>query len=132
MTGTAEHDDRVWGVVVEHRVRDLDPAAFLRAVSTGDPAWLGVLAATILAEQLTRGWKWRQILFDLKPISTFRLFGAVMAGYGRPWPFLAGYGRPCWRADVSAGSARWVADRLLLWFNNARIGRKRTVNNGKI
>lgn len=62
--------------------RGLDFNAFLRAVSTSNPAWLVVLAATILLEQLTRGWKWRQILFDLKPIPTFRLFGAVMAGYG--------------------------------------------------
>jgi hypothetical protein len=41
-----------------------------------------VLAGTILLEQLIRGWKWRQILFDLKPISSVRLFGAILAGYG--------------------------------------------------
>ena len=28
-----------------------------------------------------RGWKWRQILYDIKPVRTSRLFGAVMAGY---------------------------------------------------
>lgn len=62
--------------------RDLDPTKFVDDVSTGEPAWLVVLAATILLEQLTRGWKWRQILFDLKPISSLRLFGAILAGYG--------------------------------------------------
>ncbi len=62
--------------------RDLDPARFLATISTGEPAWLVVLAFTILLEQLTRGWKWRQILFDLKPVPTLRLFGAILAGYG--------------------------------------------------
>jgi cytochrome c553 len=44
--------------------------------------WLLVLGATILLEQWLRGWKWRQILFDLKPISRARLLGAILAGYG--------------------------------------------------
>ena len=35
----------------------------------------------ILAEQLVRGWKWRQILYPLRPIGTWSLFGAIMAGY---------------------------------------------------
>ncbi len=62
--------------------RGLDIGRFLSAVATADLGWLVMLVATILLEQLTRGWKWRQILFDLKPISSFRLFGAIMAGYG--------------------------------------------------
>lgn len=62
--------------------RGLDVGRFLSAVATADLVWLVLLAATILLEQLTRGWKWRQILFDLKPISSIRLFGAIMAGYG--------------------------------------------------
>ena len=62
--------------------RGLDFNAFVAAVATSNPAWLVVLAVAILLEQLTRGWKWRQILFDLKPVPTFRLFGAIMAGYG--------------------------------------------------
>ena len=62
--------------------QDLDLEKFLSAVATADLAWLIVLAGTILLEQLTRGWKWRQIVFDLKPISSFRLFGAILAGYG--------------------------------------------------
>ena len=62
--------------------RDLDAKAFLAALRRAEPAWLMLLAFTILLEQMIRGWKWRQILFDLKPIPTPRLFGAIMAGYG--------------------------------------------------
>ncbi len=62
--------------------RGLDLDRFLSAVADADAGWLLLLAGTILAEQLVRGWKWRQILFDLKPISSWRLFGAVLAGYG--------------------------------------------------
>ena len=62
--------------------RDLDITRFGDAISNSQPAWLLVLVATIVLEQLIRGWKWRQILFDVKPISSFRLFGAVLAGYG--------------------------------------------------
>lgn len=62
--------------------RDLDLINFRDAILTSEPAWIAVLVGTILLEQLTRGWKWRQILFDLKPISSLRLFGAILAGYG--------------------------------------------------
>lgn len=62
--------------------RDLDFDRFVAALATAEPWWLVALAGTILAEQLLRGWKWRQILYDLKPISSWRLFGAILAGYG--------------------------------------------------
>jgi len=62
--------------------RNLDIQLFLSGLATADLVWLPVLAATILLEQLIRGWKWRQILFDLKPVSSLRLFGATLAGYG--------------------------------------------------
>lgn len=62
--------------------RDLDFSRFVAELATASPLWLIVLGATILAEQLLRGWKWRQILYDLKPISSWRLFGAILAGYG--------------------------------------------------
>jgi len=35
-----------------------------------------------LLEQFINGWKWRQLLFDLKPISSLRLTSALLAGYG--------------------------------------------------
>lgn len=62
--------------------QDLDLERFLSAIADADLVWLFVLAGTVLLEQLIRGWKWRQILFDLKPISSVRLFGAILAGYG--------------------------------------------------
>jgi hypothetical protein len=62
--------------------RGLDFGRFVSALESANSYWLVVLAGTILLEQLIRGWKWRQILFDLKPISSFRLFGAVLSGYG--------------------------------------------------
>ena len=62
--------------------RDLDFDRFAAGLARAEPWWLVALAGTILAEQLLRGWKWRQILYDLKPISSWRLFGAILAGYG--------------------------------------------------
>lgn len=60
----------------------LDVATFLHALRSANPFWLTVLAATILLEQLLGGWKWRQILHDVKPVSTLGLTGALLAGYG--------------------------------------------------
>jgi uncharacterized membrane protein YbhN (UPF0104 family) len=60
----------------------LDFGRFLSAITNSNTGWLGALAGTILLEQLIRAWKWRQILFDLKPVSSIRLFGAILAGYG--------------------------------------------------
>ena len=62
--------------------RDLDVGKFYRLLIEADGVWLLVLAAAIPVEQFLRAWKWRQILFDLKPVSSLRLFGAVLAGYG--------------------------------------------------
>jgi len=62
--------------------RNLDLARLVAALAAADARWLIALAATILLEQFIRGFKWRQILFDLKPISSGRLFGAILAGYG--------------------------------------------------
>ncbi len=62
--------------------RGLDFDAFVAAIATAKLGWIFALAGTILLEQVIRGWKWRQILFDLKPVSSLRLFGAILAGYG--------------------------------------------------
>ena len=62
--------------------RDLDFGRFATALADSNPAWLIVLGGTILLEQLIRAWKWRQILYDIRSVSTLRLFGAVLAGYG--------------------------------------------------
>ena len=62
--------------------RDLDFVLFAAELAMANLAWLVLLALTILGEQLIRGWKWRQILYDVKPVSSWRLFGAILAGYG--------------------------------------------------
>ena len=51
--------------------RDIDLAKFTEALWTARPQWLAVLVATILVENLLRGWKWGQILHDLKPVATW-------------------------------------------------------------
>lgn len=60
----------------------LDVARFMAGLRGADPIWLGVLAGAILLEQWFSGWKWRQILYDVKPVGTLRLTGALLAGYG--------------------------------------------------
>lgn len=60
----------------------LDLALFVQGLRGANPAWIVVLAAAILLEQLLSGWKWHQILHDVKPVSTLRLTGALLAGYG--------------------------------------------------
>jgi uncharacterized membrane protein YbhN (UPF0104 family) len=62
--------------------RGLDFGKFLDGLREAKLGWIGMLAATILLEQVLNGWKWRQILHDLKPIPTLRLTGGLLAGYG--------------------------------------------------
>lgn len=62
--------------------RDLDFGQFLAALGEASPGWIAVLGAVILVEQVLNGWKWRQILHDVKPVRTLRPTGAFLAGYG--------------------------------------------------
>lgn len=62
--------------------RDLSFGTFLTELRAADHKWIAALAAAILLEQLMNGWKWRQILYDIKPVSSWRLTGALIAGYG--------------------------------------------------
>nr|WP_255703070.1 lysylphosphatidylglycerol synthase transmembrane domain-containing protein [Roseivivax sp. GX 12232] len=62
--------------------RDLDFKRFVSGLGEARIGWIAVLTATILLEQLVNGWKWRQILHDVKPVRTLRLTGALLAGYG--------------------------------------------------
>jgi uncharacterized membrane protein YbhN (UPF0104 family) len=61
--------------------RNLDLRRLSNVLLAAQPIWLIALAVSIPLEQLLRGWKWRQILFDIHPVGTFRLFSAVMVGY---------------------------------------------------
>lgn len=62
--------------------RDLDFSRFLTGLRNAQVGWIAMLAFTILLEQVANGWKWRQILHDVKPVPTLRLTGALLAGYG--------------------------------------------------
>lgn len=62
--------------------RDLDFVRFMTGLRDAHFGWIAMLALTILLEQVANGWKWRQILHDVKPVPTLRLTGALLAGYG--------------------------------------------------
>jgi len=76
----------VGGVValtaVFYLYRGLNFDQFLSGLRRANLGWIAMLAATILFEQFISGWKWRQLLYDLRPISSLRLTGALLAGYG--------------------------------------------------
>lgn len=43
--------------------------------------YLLLVPLAIVLEQLVRAWKWRQLLYAIRPVGVLRLFGAIMAGY---------------------------------------------------
>ena len=61
--------------------RNLDIERLTRVLLKAEGIWIVALAFSIPLEQILRGWKWRQILYDIRPVGIIRLFGAVMVGY---------------------------------------------------
>ncbi|MFQ6021982.1 MAG: lysylphosphatidylglycerol synthase transmembrane domain-containing protein [Acidiferrobacterales bacterium] len=59
----------------------IDFARLSAVVAEAHLAYLFLVPLAIALEQLVRAWKWRQLLYEIQPIGTFRLFGAIMAGY---------------------------------------------------
>ena len=59
----------------------VDYQRMAHVLSLAEIPFLLLLPLMVAAEQLVRGWKWRQLLFEIQPIGTLRLFGAIMAGY---------------------------------------------------
>ena len=59
----------------------VDYGRVVDALSQADIAWVLAVPVAIAAEQIVRAWKWRQLLFVIRPVGTLRLFGAIMAGY---------------------------------------------------
>jgi hypothetical protein len=59
----------------------IDYARMQQIVAGADITLMLLVPLAIAAEQLVRAWKWRQLLHDIRPIRTLRLFGAIMAGY---------------------------------------------------
>ena len=62
-------------------LRRFDVDRFLAILAGADIRYVALVPVAIAAEQLVRGWKWRQILYPLRPVATLPLFGAIMAGY---------------------------------------------------
>ncbi len=62
-------------------LRGIDLHRFLAVLAGADLKMLVLVPVAIAGEQLVRAWKWRQLLYSLRPIGTPGLFGAIMAGY---------------------------------------------------
>jgi uncharacterized membrane protein YbhN (UPF0104 family) len=54
---------------------------FLAVLAGSHIGFLALVPVAIAGEQLVRAWKWRQLLYPIRPAGTFGLFGAIMAGY---------------------------------------------------
>ena len=53
----------------------------LEVIEQANAAFVLMVPLAIALEQLVRAWKWRQLLYAIRPVGTLRLFGAIMAGY---------------------------------------------------
>ena len=59
----------------------VDTGRFVDALRQADLTYAAMVPLSIIAEQLARAWKWRQLLGQIKWVRSLRLFGAIMAGY---------------------------------------------------
>ena len=59
----------------------IDFARLATIIAGADVGYLFLVPLAIALEQLVRAWKWRQLLYAIRPIASLRLFGAIMAGY---------------------------------------------------
>lgn len=59
----------------------IDYEQFLAVLAGADVRFLVLVPTVIAGEQLVRAWKWRQLLYPIRPVGAFGLFGAIMAGY---------------------------------------------------
>jgi glycosyltransferase 2 family protein len=62
-------------------LRGFDFDRFLQVLAEADLRFLVAVGLAVMAEQLLRAWKWRQLLIPLRAIGTCYLFGTIMAGY---------------------------------------------------
>lgn len=62
-------------------LRRFDLDRFLATLTGADWRYLLLVPLAIMGEQLVRAWKWRQLLYPMRPVGVLRLFGAIMAGY---------------------------------------------------
>ncbi len=62
-------------------LRDFDAGRFARVLAASSMWPLLVLPAAVVVEQFVRAVKWRQLVYPVRAVGTWRLFGAIMAGY---------------------------------------------------
>src|SRR5262249_30455479 len=62
-------------------LRGFDLNRFRAVATSADLRFVLLVPVVVIVEQIVRGWKWRQLLWPLRPIQSVYLFGAVMAGY---------------------------------------------------
>ncbi len=93
--------------------RNLDLGRLPYVLLEAEAIWLLALAVSIPLEQVLRAWKWRQILFDIRPVGTLRLFSAVMVGYFANMIVPVGLS-PLVRAWLIAGLERLKISTVLL------------------
>ncbi len=62
-------------------LRGFDFSGFRAVLASADARFLLLVPLAIAGEQLVRAWKWRQLLYPMRSVGTFHLFGAIMAGY---------------------------------------------------
>lgn len=68
-------------MALEWLMRGFDADQFRSILAGADLRLLVLVPLSILAEQLVRAWKWRQLLHPLRAVGAVRLFGTIMAGY---------------------------------------------------
>jgi len=62
-------------------LRGIEVDRLLAVLVGADLRLLALVPVAIAGEQLVRAWKWRQLLYPIRPTGTFGLFGAIMSGY---------------------------------------------------
>lgn len=62
-------------------LRHFDLDRFRAILAHADIRYLALVPLAVICEQWVRAWKWRQLLYPIRPVGTLRLFGAIMAGY---------------------------------------------------
>src|SRR6266568_3666712 len=62
-------------------LRGFDLERFRTVIAGAHLPYIALVVLIVLVEQIVRAWKWRLILWPLRPIATLYLFGAIMSGY---------------------------------------------------
>ena len=101
-------------------LRRFDFDRFVGTIAGTDWRFVAVMLLAVAGEQFVRAWKWRQLLYAMRPVGTVRLFGAIMAGYLLAFlvPFGLGTVARSWlvarreRLKLSAVLATVALDRL--------------------